>query len=260
MSKFRNVASVKRKASDSVVELELRMGAIVDGRFVAGVSRKVFEQLEREMEDSSLEADENSMEIVDYFYPHGRDGDGCARTRVTYDVDSMDMKREHIIKESTESIVVSSGREEDHERKEDSDRCMCRIAVAEEKPLTNPPGSAVTTHVRIKQRRCFRDVRNGNVVWNYELSKTWAGMSRSAVEHLQQHTVPMYEVEVELVDATGEYLKTHEDAYVAESILCKANAVLGFDPQHELYICAQRGNTNSESDARTENRIRKRRR
>lgn len=249
-----------RRAAPSTLELELRMGTVVDGRFVAGVSRKVFEQLEREMEDSGLSADENSMEIVDYFYPHGRRGDERARTRVTYDVQTMEMKREHIIKEAGESVVVCYTKEADYAGKRGSAMDACRIAVAEETPLADPPGTAVTTHVRIKQRRCFRDVRGANVVWIYELSKTWAGTSRSAVEHLQQHTEPTYEVEVELLDSTREYAEAHDDAHVANSILCKAKAVLGLEPHCDLYLLEHRG-MEGESDARKPaKRMRSRRR
>ena len=59
-----------------------------------------------------------------------------------------------------------------------------RVACALETPVTSPPDVCVPTHVRIKQRRVFRDVRDGAVVWSYELSKTWSASSRSVVEHM----------------------------------------------------------------------------
>ena len=226
----------------STVELEVRLGRFQEGRFVPGVTRRVFEQLEREMEESQLDADENSMEIVDYFYPHGRGGSGAGdqvRTRVSYDVEKMQMNKHHIVKRGGESLVLSSSSLGDMTTQEQGDQSnmVCRIAVADEVTLPTPPATVVTTHVRIKQRRCFRDVRQGGVVWIYELSKTWAGTSRSAVEHLQQHTVPTYEVEVELVDSNHTYLDQHDDAYIADSLLCKANALLGVESDCQLCVC-----------------------
>ena len=224
----------------STVELEMRLGRFREGRFVPGVTRRVFEQLEREMEDSPLDADENSMEIVDYFYPHVRGSGGVGdqvRTRVSYDVEKMQMNKEHIVKRGGESLVLSSSSNDMEQEEAGCDDMVCRVAVADEVRLPTPPATVVTTHVRIKQRRCFRDMREGGVVWIYELSKTWAGTSRSAVEHLQQHTEPTYEVEVELVDSKHSYVAQHDDAYIADSLLCKANALLGVEPDCQLCVC-----------------------
>jgi len=67
------------------------------------------------------------------------------------------------------------------------------------------------------------------VVWSYELSRTWAANNRDAVEHRRLTCDPTYEVELELVDAGGEYLRERTDEEVAESIVLKAKALLAED-------------------------------
>ena len=91
---------------------------------------------------------------------------------------------------------------------------VCRVACATEVAEAHPPSTCVPTHVRVKQRRRFEDVRVGKVVWAYELSKVWSKSSSSVVEHLQPRAT-VYEVECELVDE-GAYLANHTDAEVAE--------------------------------------------
>ena len=214
------VRMVAARRGDPYVELELRLGSYVDGRFVPGVPRDVFEQLESELAQcSSLDAEETWTELVDYHYVSHQHP---LRTRVEFDVKTIQLQTSHVVKEVQSSLVLRGVEEE-------TGRQACRVACASERPQAQPPQSCVPTHVRIKQRRVFRDVRDGKVVWSYELSKTWSAASRSAVEQLQHHVPPTYEVECELVDQGDAYLGAHSDAYVAESILLKAQVLLGED-------------------------------
>ena len=202
-------------------ELELRLGSYDDSRFCAGVPRDVFEQLLAELVDTAeLVADEGWTEMVDYHYTTARNE--RVRSRVTFDSQRMEMDSEHVAKQSKGSVVFQRS-----DRVEASDQEACRVAWASESPLGAPPAVCVPTHVRIKQRRAFRDVRDGAVVWSYELSKTWSANSRSAVEQLQHLSPPVYEVECELVDEAGTYMATRTDAEVAESLLLKAKMLMG---------------------------------
>jgi hypothetical protein len=205
------------RASKAEAELEIRMGTYDGGRFEAGVPRDVFEQLEEDLRTALADADDGFTEVVDYHYATKQ---GPVRTRVTFDAQHMQLSTEHIVKRARDKVVLRGGGCE-----ESGD--AVRVAWSTETPLAQlPTGACVPTHVRIKQRRVFRDVRDGHVVWSYELSKTWSAGSRSAVEHLQHLQPPVYEVECELVDAGGHYLATHTDEQVAASLALKAQLLL----------------------------------
>lgn len=195
-------------------ELEFRAGCLEDGHFSAGVSKDVFDSLERDMLDSSLEAEPSWTEIVDYFYSDPRN----IRTRVEYDRIDMKMKRTHVQKETLSSLMIT---------RDDDPREAARLTVCSEHPIKDPPSHCIITYVRIKQRRRFTDVRCGNVIWNFELSKTWSANTREGVEY-QQHThEPTYEVECEFVDVDSSYRKERSNAEIAESILMKLKLILG---------------------------------
>jgi hypothetical protein len=206
-----------RRAAPGRTELELRLGRHDGERFAPGVPRGVFEQLEADLEAApQLEADEGWAETVDYHYATAR-GER-ARTRVGFDTRTMQTTTEHVVKERAESAVLR--RADGHE--------ACRVACAVEAPLADPPTTCVPTFVRVKQRRSFRDRREGGaVVWRYDLSRTWAAPSRTAVEHAQLMAPPTYEIECELVDEKGAYLAARTDAQVAASLRLKAALLLG---------------------------------
>lgn len=217
------VASFRAAANG---ELEVRLGRHTGGCFVAGVERDVFDQLERDMLDApALQADSHWVEIADYFYntPQGE----RARTRIHTDTERIELRKEHIVKERVHSLVL--------QRPEDRSDA-CRVSVSTERPLATPPQSCIPTHVRIQQRRRFLDVRDGRVVWAYELSRTWSASSRSVVEHAQHMTEPVYEVECELVDEGGHYCAARSDEEVAASLLVKARMLLGEDVNAPLDV------------------------
>lgn len=212
-------------------ELEMRLGTWSnDGSFSPGVSREVFEQLERDLLDSPglTIADPHYLEVVDFHYITGRDE--RARTRVEFDATNMELKREHTRKRAHTDVVLKRCEEAGGGAE------ACRVAFSRELPLESPPTACIPTHVRVKQRRRFFDVRDNCIVWSYELSKTWSANSRTAVEHLQHHAEPTYEVECELVDEGGAYLGTRTDAQVAASIALKARLLLGDSRDLETVI------------------------
>lgn len=222
-----------RKQPRGHAELELRLGSYADGRFSAGVPRDVFDQLLADLIDTpELVAQEGWTEMIDYHYTTSRNE--RVRSRVTFDSQRIDMAKEHVAKHSKGNVIFRRAEDTDGSNHE-----ACRVAWALELPLHNPPSVCVPTHVRIKQRRVFQDVRDGAIVWSYELSKTWSANSRSAVEQLQHLSPPVYEVECELVDANGTYLKTHDDEEVAESLLLKSKVLMGEEQHANVDIVSQ---------------------
>ena len=197
-------------------EIEVRLGKIVKNRFVPGVSKEEFDKLLGELLScKTLVGEEGWKEVVDYHYTLK---ESRVRTRVTFDSQTMTVQTDHVCKEQRSDLVLSL--ETDRE-------CAFKIAVSNEIPVTSTPTMCVPTTVRIKQRKIFRDVREGKTVWSYELSKTWSACSRSAVEHAQMLNPPTYEVECELVDEEGAYLDSHSDTHVAKSFLLKSQLLLG---------------------------------
>lgn len=209
---------VECRRGESTVELEMRLGHMSD-TFQVGIPRWVFEQLERDLSEApELDADSGYTEIVDYFYtlPKGR----RVRTRVHYDSARMELFTEHIEKNLIQSFVVSASSEPGD---------TCRVEVSREVPVDSPPQSILINYVRVKQRRCFKDRRDNGDVWSFELNRTWSGSTRDAVEYNQHNCEPSYEVECELVDTTGNYMRNLSNAQVAESLRIKMLMLLGYD-------------------------------
>lgn len=217
MPDFRSmVADLRRARADGQhPELEMRLGTTNgEGRFCPGVTKTSFDELEADLlECSALTADAGWSEVVDHYFTST---DGCEhRTRVVADTDDMRLDSGTVSKQVLRRMLCT-GESDD----------VCRIALALETPTT-PPQLVITTHVRIKQRRCFRDVRDGNVVWSYELSRVWSAAGYLAAEYQQHYAPPLYEVECELVDETGAYLRGLSDEEVAESIALKMQMLTG---------------------------------
>jgi len=209
-------------------ELEIRIGHKTDERFVPGVSRDVFEQLERDFCDSpGLVAERHWTELVDYFYPL-QNGEQ-ARTRVEFDTEHLEMKGTHVVKRSLNDVFVR--------RMEDATE-VCRLECSEERPLETPPNMCIPTFVRVKQRRRFLDRRDDCTVWCYELSKTWSASSRVAVEHKQHVSEPVYEVECELLDENMKYTTVRSDEQVSASLLLKMKLLLGEEKERDVEIVA----------------------
>jgi hypothetical protein len=217
---------VRRHYASCHGELELRLGTLCDSRFVPGVPRGVFEDLEQDLlECPTLVADDRWYEVIDFHYvlPSSQK----ARTRVAYDAESIRTTQEHVLKRSVEHVVL---------RIDDGEATAVKLARAIEDPLESPPQACIPTCVRIKQRRCFRDVRDGACVWSYELSRTWSSNDRLAVEHLQRTSEPTYEVECELVDDGAAYREADGTAHIAESLLLKARLLLGADDASRIAL------------------------
>jgi hypothetical protein len=207
------VARYRDEPSDR--ELEVRLGRYVNGRFIAGVEREEFDRLVADFEASpQLQAEEGWSEVLDYHYSNR---DCKTRTRVSFDAQDMQLRTEHISKKTVADVVM---------KHTGGETTAYRVSFARETPVAAPE-VCIPSFVRIKQRRRFRDVRQGRLVWLYEASKTWSAASRSAVEHAQHMLPPVYEVECELVDEGGTYGSANSAARVAKSIVLKAQLLAG---------------------------------
>ena len=216
------VAMVAEFRSNRTFELEVRCGTCTGTHpFCVGVTCETFNSLVAEMAACpELVADEGWSEVVDYHYTTHRKE--RTRTRVICDTQNMKVVTEHICKTPKRNLLY-------HRRDDDPSLAheVVRVALSYETPVVELPEVCLPTHARIKQRRCFRDVREHNVVWSYELSRTWSASSRTGAEQQQQMSTPTYEVECELVDENSAYTATRTDAQVAESLLLKSRMLLG---------------------------------
>ena len=222
VSRFRDMS----REHPGEIELELRLGGFSKSTFFPGVPPGVFQQLEEDMcEDCRLVTPETWSEIVDYHYM-GLNGHPI-RTRVVADSEKMIVDKKHTRKVVIQKVLV---------KRDDGSDDVARLTLSHEIPVLNPPASCVPTHVRIKQRRTFKDVREGATVWAYELSRTWSANSRSAVEHKQHMNEPIYEVECELVDEDGKYLMQRTDEEVSQSLIIKLKSLFGKDTVTKLKV------------------------
>lgn len=219
---------IRTRRVDPTQEIEIRIGngdpgGHPRGSFIPGTTQEAFEQLECDLRDAGLRTNGQWHEIVDYYYAMHKRGQN-ARTRVTTRTDVFEVHTEHMIKESHASLTTGTAGTSE----------ICRISRARETKLLEPPKVCIPTHVRLQQRCVFEDVRDGNVVWSYDLSRTWSANTRIAVEEkIHQLTEPVYEVECELVDEGGLYIGARTDVQVASSLLLKAKLLLGY-PSEEL--------------------------
>lgn len=204
-------------ASLSHGEFEIRLGTFRDDVFHVGVTKETFDELERDLRDSSL-VEHEWCEVVDYHYV--TDDNTNVRTRVWYDTKNIDVKTEHVCKTCVSNVVVRSP----HDSLE-----AVRIAVSDETPHPDVPGICMPVHVRVRQRKTFVDVRDGETLFSYDMSKTWSGNSRTAVENMQHVAEPVYEIECE-------YRGTATSDGIASSICNKARGLMGLPTDAALEV------------------------
>ena len=224
-----------KEKHDCHLELELRLGYENGGTFCPGVDKDLFFKLESEMKETNLnEVIKTWKEHVDYHYVDttGRN----LRTRVEFNTDDMMIMKNHVQKITEMTFLFKKNCDPSGE--------AVRLAISREIDINDPPTHCIPTHVRIKQRKEFTDVRDMDTVWSYELSKTWSSSSKSSVEHKQHVCEPVFEVECELVDRTQNYLSKLTDAEIAESILLKAKILIG-DEHANLEIKAEQNKLKS---------------
>ena len=191
------------------LELELRLGRNVHGKYVPGVTREFMDAALRLLQSSAAIKSNDWREHHDFFFDLGS-GD-AARTRVEFDTSDLEMKKSTVRKQCVQHEVIDLPKT-GH---------MLKLSLNKEVPVParDIPTTVNTTHVRIKQRRRF----TYGVNWAYDFSIAWAGKTKSDAEYAQQHKEEStsYELEIEL--ACDEYVRTHTDRFVSESFLLKAH-------------------------------------
>ena len=63
-------------------------------------------------------------------------------------------------------------------------------------------------------------------------SATWSATKSFCGGHLQQHSEPVYEIECELVDENGDYMRKNSNERIATSIMYKLSMMLGEEPNN----------------------------
>jgi hypothetical protein len=220
------LVSAFRASNVEQVELEMRIGTVRDGKFHAGVTKEVYDQIHADLSaTATLQTSGIYQEIVDYHYTLAA-GENV-RTRVTTNTDTMAVECEHVQKCHRQQVVCRDGSEAS---------TAVRMSVCDEVPVTNLPEHCLPTHVRIQQRQRFQDVRKNDTVWSYELSKTWSANTSTHAQYLQYTSSPVYEVELELVDRARNYTDALTDGQIADSCALKMRMMLGVDPEHPLHV------------------------
>lgn len=214
-------------------ELEGRMGVVVDGdQFRANVPMDVISNAVELISSNPSIVQEEWVELQDFFY---RMGERPVRTRVSYDPIELTMHSATVHKKKIQQVTALCGMA----------NMAVRITLSEEEAITNPPVTAATEHVRIQQRKVARWSRERGVErpdWQYELSLSWSGPTKSEAERKQREDgcAPSYEIEVELV--SREYVVRKTDEHIAASLILKLSDFL--PPGSERLACLH---TNGES-------------
>lgn len=214
------------------LELEMRFGALVDGRFVAGLDRGFVETALGRM---ATNADCKSGEWVEhhdvYFKPpaavlaHYAD---CKtlRTRVQPNLYTLALENETISKRRVMEAVIGTS----------DARHAIRLVLSREERVPEEllPHATDSVHVRIQTRKRVTWTREPKApaAWAYDFSMTWGGQSRSAAEEQKLSAPPVHEFEIELLDSP--YLLSRGESYIATSFLLKALDFI--DPQTTLFV------------------------
>lgn len=192
-------------------ELEVRLGTFVNGRFVADVPVHVFDELAATLQDQSqLLATEPPHEGHDIFIR--LPPDRRVRIRSTTDELRLNVNTSSCIKTKVCELVVRTDR---------PDGLAFKIALSTEKPVpVEELGQfAETEFFRIRQTRRFTYGSSGGEDWAYDLTLVWSGRNHQEAEAAQVARQQKRELEIELIGQ--DYIKTHDDSHIADSVLCK---------------------------------------
>ena len=187
------------------LELEVRVGQMENGRFVPGVPSQKFEEMEKKLLSNSELKNSDWKEHSDFFW---NSQSGPVRSRVEYDVDTLEVAVTHSRKEviCKQDVLLCDG-------------VTARVSFSKEHPVIVDDINFCTPWlVRIQQRKQVLWGRE-NVSWRYELSRTWSAPTRTDVEIARNSQESQNEVEIEVEPV---YVRSRSDEFVAESILLKA--------------------------------------
>lgn len=212
------------------MELELRLGQVVDGRFVPGVNPEWFETITNRMRRfASWDRVDEWVEMEDATFDVG---DRSIRQRRLTDPRTCGVRLETIEKSQVchEDIVLApQGDTRVLSQLIASDVTAIRISCAREKPVdcTKLPFSVKPTYVRVQQRLGF--LVNSSTVrgaaWYFQCSRTWVTDTHESAVTVQSTQQATCEIEVEWIPPTD--LGVEFDATdVAVALLSKADSLL----------------------------------
>lgn len=242
--------NLQSQEQDTMVryELEARFGLLTQTpkgeQFVSGVPPLFMEKIMKDLSSFNSWTKTNAFcEMHDFFYT--APGLGKVRTTARYD-DSVACNPQliHCVKTKIDSVTLRfqpqmmpplantnsiSVNDQQSETKTRWDgRIDLRIDLNREQEIdpSDPrlPDCTNPSYMRIKQRRSFlyTSSRMNRPTWQYDLTFAWDGPSKSDAERAQKLTLPVCEVECELLDIVGLYREAGRTAKdVSTSLIAK---------------------------------------
>jgi len=203
------------------IELESRIGKIIDGKFVNGVNQEFFEEVYNEIKNCvDIVSDDHWIEQMDVFFKHNKNS---YRTRVTYPNTTMIINSETIIKTRLETYDVETDNE-----------YQFRISTSLEEDVNSSIIPTLVDPYFVRLKHISHHYLSNND-WCVTFTKTWGANSRTEVEKKQHNEVPCYEIECEFLGCNSTYLQKRTDNYAAESFLMKTIDIIGF-PDMKYWI------------------------
>tara|TARA_A100001015_G_scaffold321595_1_gene453268 strand:- start:144 stop:839 length:696 start_codon:yes stop_codon:yes gene_type:complete len=203
------------------IEIESRIGKIIDGKFVNGVEQEFFEEVYNEVKNCpDIVSDDKWSEQMDVFFKYNKNS---YRTRVTYPNTSMMINTKTIKKTKLETYDVETDNE-----------YQFRISSSLEDDVDSSTIPTLVNPYFVRLKHISHHYLNNND-WCITFTKTWGANSRTEVEQKQHNEIPCYEIECEFIGCNGTYLQEKTDVYAAESFLMKTLDVIGF-PDMKYWI------------------------
>ena len=215
----------RRARGAAGLELEARVGAVVDGRVRTGVTARSFHDTFAFVMTNPTVRDlcNGFEEFVDFFFDSP---EGEVRCRSFADADAVVIRTEVVRKARLAECTLQAGDD------------VVRLVLSREVPVADgaTAASATTTCVRIHRRArvAIGDGRPHAVAapcWAIDFDTVWSGTTLKAAQRQRMATpedpsAAQMSLEIELVDSTGDYVARHSDAYVATSLVMKAADLL----------------------------------
>lgn len=228
---------------DHTIELEARLGRIQmhrnrSPRFSPGVSNDYMHKILQMMGTfPEWYRVDDWVHEQDFIYPN--DHGDSVRSRVIFDKHGQSMKVEHVKKRRRQ---VQDLKNTMHAQEDDGmyrNAWDVRISLSTEEPvqIEDLPPTIHPSFVRVKNRKSFwyRPSTFEEAVWRFDLTVAWEGETKSEAEQKQRMEPGRFEIECEMVDPAA-YLsaESHDDLYVATSLLLKIRDLLGREGMYVL--------------------------
>lgn len=206
---------------DLNVEVEARLGRLVDGVFVPGVTADLYSTVLKALRTcAKWEAVLTDEMCVDYFFTHGG---GSYRTRMSKSESGITIQKSKL---QTQTFQMCTQRDCAH-------RFDIRVSLATESVVQDIPFAVQPDRVRIKRRNQFR-----YKTWLFDLSTVWTGTSFSQVEARAHSENPdSFEVELECSSVSEAYSKHNNNpTYIALSLILKCMDFISLEYNYFTFV------------------------